>query len=62
MLNYKDTLQAIQDIELAIKEAESEELNSEERQDYIRHLYRLLNAYITEHRKAARRENQYAER
>ena len=60
MLAYQDTIYQILALEKRIKNA----ARSEEKhlQEYAEHNRRLLEAMILEHRKAARRENEYAMR
>lgn len=61
MLTYKETLEAINEMERSIKDVEEKECSGEQA-EYAVHLRRLLKHYIIEHRKAAERENQYAMR
>ena len=60
MLSYKETYDAIVEIERAIRDMRAEE--SGERAEYPKHLERLLSAYIVEHRRAAEREKENAMR
>lgn len=60
MLTYKETLNAIYEIEKTLELLKSAE--SIEQQEYVRHLERLLKAYRGEHKQAAKRENEYAMR
>ena len=64
MLRYNETYGRILSYERSIRDAEKEVVRAgnETQKEYAEHLKRLLAAYIIEHRKAARREQEYAER
>lgn len=58
MLRYNETMRMIFSLERSIKDSEKKE--SLDQRDYAQHCKRMLAAYIVEHRKAARREGEYA--
>ena len=60
MLKYQETTEKIWEIEKTIKKLESMESISMEQREYLKHLRRLLGAYYLEHRKAARKDDEYA--
>ena len=60
MLKYKETTEKIWEIEKTIEKIEKAESISMEQAEYLKHLRRLLGAYYLEHRKAARKDNEYA--
>ena len=62
MLGYQETLDKIWELEKTIKDLESSEYISEEQSEYLKHCKRVLGAYYLEHRKAARKEKDYAMR
>ena len=64
MLSYKETMGMILSLERSIKNAQEdfEKTGSIEQRDYAIYCERLLKHYITEHRKAAEREDEYAMR
>lgn len=63
MLTYDETYSMILSLERSIKDAEKEAENGNiEQRDYALHCSRLLQHYIIEHRRAARRDGNHAMR
>lgn len=60
MLTYNETLGKILSLERSIKHIEESVTSSPEQLEYRDHCKRVLQEYIKEHRRAARRENEYA--
>lgn len=62
MLSYNETMRMIFALERSIKEAktEYERTRSIDQRDYALHCQRMLDAYIVEHRNAARKDGEYA--
>lgn len=60
MLTYTESMNKIWEIEKQIKRLTSTDYISEEQREYLKHLERLLKAYTIEHRKVAKKENEYA--
>ena len=62
MLTMKETLDKIHELEKAIEQAKTQAEGSIDQMQFVEHCERLREHYIKEHRKAAKRENDYAMR
>lgn len=62
MMTYKETLDKIYELEKTIEEARSRAEGSIDQEHFMVHCERLLKHYIVEHRKAAKRDGEYAMR
>ena len=62
MMTYKETLDKIYELEKTIEEARSRAEGSIDQEQFAVHCERLLKHYIEEHRKAAKRDGEYAMR
>lgn len=62
MMTYKETLEKIHELEKQIEEARKHAEESIDQEQFAVHLERLRKYYIIEHRKAAKRDGEYAMR
>ena len=62
MLTFKETLDKIYELEKTIEEVKARADISIEQKQYVVHCERLLNQYIIEHRKVAKRDGKYSMR